>query len=123
MSGQKHLWSRPYCNRKAGQGLEAAQDLAKYWRDVLSNRPIYTEFFQYFAQPENDRRTTEFELCEMVLSDVYKQNKELARTLRVSLELLAKLEEDCIIEQSLCIQSPGKRQVRWKMSYKNSGNH
>ncbi len=80
MSDQKHLWSRPYCNRKAGQGIEAAQDLAKYWRDVLSNT-IYTKLFQYFAQPENDRRTTEFGLCEMVLSEVYKQNKELAKTL------------------------------------------
>jgi hypothetical protein len=95
-----------------------AQDLAKYRRDVLSNRAIYTKLFQYFAQPGNDRRMTEFELCEMVLSEVYKQNRELAKTLQVSLdrkpfpitldELLAKLEEDHRNEQSLCEESLGK---------------
>ncbi len=89
-----------------------AQDLAKYWRDVLSNRAIYTKLFQYFAQPGNDRRMTKIELCETVLSEVYKQNRQLAKTLRVSLdrkpfpitldELLAKLEEDHRIEQRLC---------------------
>ncbi len=51
----------------------------EYWRDVLSNRAIYTKLFQYFAQPGNERRMTEFELCEMVLSEVYEQNRELAK--------------------------------------------
>jgi hypothetical protein len=63
-----------------------AQDLAKYRQDILSNRAIYTKLFQYFAQPGNDRRMTEFELCKTVLSEVYKQNRQIAKVLRVSLD-------------------------------------
>ncbi len=52
-------------------GYSTAEDLAKYWRDVLSNRTIYTKLIQYFTQPGTYRRTSEFELCEMVLSEVH----------------------------------------------------
>jgi hypothetical protein len=95
-----------------------AGEMQKFKRDLLTERAICRKLEQLFARRQDlERKKTEHEFCEILLSAVYKEDRELAKSLRAGLdatppltleELLDKLVENRKIEEGLGKLSPAK---------------
>ena len=94
-------------------------DMPKFKREFQTERAIYNKMVQLFGRRQDiERKKSEIEICEILLSEVYLQDKELAKTLKRRLEakppltleeLLTTLVENRIMEEGLGESPVAKR--------------
>ncbi len=85
--------------------------MPKFKREFQTERAIYNKMVQLFAGRQDiERKKSELEICEILLSEVFSQDRELAKTLKRRLEakqplileeLLTTLVENRIIVEGL----------------------
>ena len=62
-------------------------DMPKFKREFQSETAIYNKMVQLFGRRQDiERKKSEIEICEILLSEVYSQDRELAKTLKRRLE-------------------------------------
>ena len=93
--------------------------MPKFKREFQTERAIYNKMVQLFGRRQDiERKKSEIEICEILLSEVYLQDKELAKTLKRRLEakppltleeLLTTLVENRIMEEGLGESPVAKR--------------
>jgi hypothetical protein len=86
-------------------------DMSKFKRKFQTESAIYNEMVQLFGRRQDiEQKKSELEICEILLSGVYSQHRELAKTLKQIFEakqphsleeLLTTLVENRIIEEGL----------------------